>query len=217
MGITILSMATKVIIIGLSLIGLYCVSGLTQGKFRIETLIYFTNLSIVFCILYYPLALLIPGGGGNIIIGNIVFNIMGYLNGAVVLCVTVTMSVYNFALVPHIRKNNATYKLFSFSDIIVHYAVPTLAIMDWLFFAQKGLFSFYSPFIWSAIFLAYYFFLLIRARYGKALEYTQSRYPYYFINADLLGVKRTAKNLCFLSLAIIALGYGITLFDRLLT
>jgi len=199
------SLLMKVIIIFFSLIGLYYKTGLEKKRFKIVSLIYFTNLSLIFCLIYFLFSIFL--GENHIIQGFI---------GFIILCVTVTMTVYHFILVPNNRKKGKDYEIFAFSDIVVHYVVPILTIIYWIIFAEKGLFEYYYPFLWAIPFFIYLIIILLRAHYGRILEYSQTRYPYDFIDLDYLGLIKTSRNIAILSSIIIILGYIFLLIDLIL-
>jgi hypothetical protein len=205
MDMDVLSLITKVIIICFSIVGLYYTSGLNKKRFKKISFIYFTNLSLVFCLIYFTFSVFIRDN-----------YILNYFLGFVVISVTVTMIINHFILVPHNRKTKNTYKLFSFSDIVVHYVIPLITIGYWIIFAEKGLFEYYYPLLWAIPFLIYLLVVILRAHYGGLLEYGKTRYPYDFIDIDKLGAKKAGKNLLIVSSMIIALEYVFLLVDFIL-
>jgi hypothetical protein len=142
---------------------------------------------------------------------------LNFFNGAVVISALVTMTGYHFILVPAGKKQAISYNFFSFSDIVIHYVVPLLAISDWLFFAKKGLFAHYYPFLWVIPFLIYFFAVFVRAKFGGILEFVESKYPYYFIDLHKLGIIMTLRNIVIISCATVLLGYVLFFLDYLLT
>ena len=205
MSMEIFSLLTKVIIICFSIIGIYYKSGLANGKFKKVSFIYFTNLCLIFCLIYFISSIIFSNS-------DLLIDFIGFI----IICVTVTMTVYHFILIPNKQKTGKDYEIFSFSDIVVHYLVPLLTIIYWTIFVEKGHFEFYFPLFWVIPFLVYFVFILIRARYGSYLEYTKTRYPYDFIDVDKLGVKKTCLNLIIVSSLIIILGYIFLIVDFLL-
>ncbi|MDR2967905.1 MAG: Pr6Pr family membrane protein [Methanobacteriaceae archaeon] len=204
MNIELLSFMMKVIIICFSLIGLYYKSGLSEKGFKKISFIYFTNLNLVFSLIYFVLAIFIYNN-----------KLLNGINGFIILSSIITMTVYLFLLVPKHQKIGENYKLFSLSDIIVHYVVPLLVILNWLIFTTKGNFTYYYPFLWAIPFLIYFFAIVIRAHYGGLL-FGKTRYPYYFIDLDKIGVKKAMKNLIIFSSMIIILGYILFFLDLFL-
>jgi len=204
MYIEIFSSVVKIVIACLALAGLYCNSGIIQKKFRKSMFVYFTNLSLVFCFLYFTTAIFAGGG-----------DILNCANGFVILAVTITMVIFHFMLLPARRRKTENYRV-HYADMVTHYAVPILTIIDWIIFAEKGGFEYFYPLVWCIPFILYFFMTVLYARNGGWLEHAESRYPYYFIDLDRAGVKKVIRNIFMLFIAIIALGYLLLLFDFLL-
>ena len=200
----IISTILKLAIIAVALAGLFLNSGIIQKKFRMSMFIYFTNLSLVFCFLYFTASIAFKGGAA-----------LSCANGFVILAVTLTMAVFHFVLRPS-RKRKATDYRVHFADVVAHYAAPTLVIADWLMFAEKGAFAYYYPLLWGIPFAVYFFMTIIYAKCGGYLEYAESRYPYYFLDFDKAGVKKVWRNNIVLLFAVIALGYSLLALDILL-
>jgi len=167
--------------------------------------VYFTNLDLVFCFVFFLISLFADGG-----------RLLSFFNGFVLISVSLTMAVYHFFIVPNLRKTNSDYKIYSFPDIVVHYLVPSLVIAHWLVFADKGRFELYYPLIWPAALLIYFVALLVRAKFGAVLEHVGSKYPYYFIDLEKLGAKAVMRNVVAISAAIVAFGYVLLFIDRIL-
>ena len=198
-------MPFKLIIIILSLVGLFLNSGIIQKKFRKSMFVYFTNLSLVFCVLFFTASIALKSGG-----------LLHFSNGFVLIAVTTTIATFHFVLAPSRRRVDKDYKL-HFSDFVAHYSVPLLVIADWLIFAEKGAFVFYYPLLWGIPFVVYFFMTIIYAKCGGYLEYAESRYPYRFIDFDTAGLKTVWRNIIILFLVIIALGYLFFGIDILLS
>lgn len=79
---------------------------------------------------------------------------------------------------------------FTVSNYIVHGIVPIFAIVDWILFLPHGRVARSAPLKWLAYPIIYAIFIFIRAEVGGVLysnaQYT-SRYPYPFIDVDLIG------------------------------
>jgi len=204
MYMELVSIAVQLIIICLALASLINVSRGRKKKLVLESFIYYTNLNLVFCSAFYASSLLLQSGNW----------LLDRIYGFIFISAIITMSVYHFILVPAIRKENKGYRVYSRTDIAVHYVVPSLTVIHWLAFAKKGQFSFCHPLAWSAMFLAYFLAVLARARLGGRLAYNGLRYPYGFIDIDELGAKKVAINVICLAAAIIALGCLLVLLDN---
>jgi len=208
---SILDTSVKIIIICVAAAGLYSGSGMAHKKFTRDVFIYFTTLSVVFCFAYFLVFIVLDmfGIGGG--------SLMGFIHGAVILCVTVTMAVYHLVLIPNLRSRIENFKIFSLPNLCMHYAVPLLTIAHWVIFSEKGQFTYYYPFLWTVFFLVYFFAVIIRAKAGACIAGTESKYPYYFIDIDAIGFKKTARNVAALAAVIVALGYVLVFVDSLLS
>ncbi|MCL2157431.1 MAG: Pr6Pr family membrane protein [Methanobrevibacter sp.] len=200
-----LSIVSKALIICFSMIGLYYSSKLNEKTFKKASFIYYTNLNLVFCLIYFIFSIFINDN-----------KLLNDVNGFILLSSIVTITVYQFVLVPNHQKMGENYELFSLTDIAVHYIVPLLVILNWLIFAAKGQFSYYYPFLWVIPFLIYFLAIMIRAHYSGLIETSKSRYPYYFIDLDEVSVKKALQNLTVLSLMIVVFGYVLVFLDLFL-
>ena len=100
--------------------------------------------------------------------------------------------------------------------LLVHTIVPVATILDWLLFDEKGRLQLASPLLWTIFPLAYFVYAMIASRIGGGIGYDGSRYPYPFIDADILGMGRVLVNVALLTIFFVALGYAFVLVDRLL-
>jgi hypothetical protein len=138
------------------------------------------------------------------------------IKGAVTLGVFLTFVIFHFILRPTMFTMGAEVSAYTLSlaNILVHYIVPLAAAADWLLFDRKGQIRKLDPLIWTAMPLAYLAFSLIRAQFATFPN--GSRYPYFFIDIDQLGIAQVALNCLLIAAAYIALGYLVFLIDRIL-
>jgi hypothetical protein len=129
------------------------------------------------------------------------------VKGAVTMCITLTLLIFHFLLRPTLfsMSDGASY-VNSPMNIIVHYVVPLMVLIDWLLFDRKGHFRKTDPLIWTIIPWAYFAFSLIRAQFAVFTN-TGSRYPYFFIDIDKYGVGQVALNVLIIAVGYVALGY----------
>jgi hypothetical protein len=139
------------------------------------------------------------------------------VKGTVALGVLLTFLIFHFILRPTMFTMGAEVSAYTLSpaNILVHYVVPLAVIADWLLFDRKGLIRRLDPLFWTFMPLAYLAFSIIRAQF--ATFPTGSRYPYFFIDIDTLGLAQVALNCLVIAAAYIALGYLVFLIDRILT
>jgi len=202
----ILSSACKVLIVLTAALGLIIKSNILKKKYNKGMFIYFTHLSALFSLVYFSALLFLGDTRHN--------GILPRMNGAVIICVSMTMLVYHFMLVPELKGKLGGYRFFSFSELAVHYIVPLLTIVHWLAFSPKGLFSFWDPLLWLTPLLLYFGMTIIVARRKSCLGQTGSRYPYFFIDIDHLGLKKVMRNVCIIGIAVLLFGYILVLIDK---
>ena len=198
----ILDIILQIIIVVCAAGGLLLHSRILKGTYRKGMFLYYTNLSNMLVLLFYLLKLIgMPLGWKGIL----------YSDGAqftVTMSILITFVIYHFIIDPSVRKMPGfDYAAFNTADNkIVHYIVPLLCFVRWVFFAFKEDLTFGSAFAWTIIPLIYVAFALIHANCGEHFEDTDSRYPYEFMDVDKLGKKRVAINIVFLWAACVLLG-----------
>ena len=101
------------------------------------------------------------------------------------------------------------------SNLTVHLVVPLMAVADWLLFDRKGSIRPFDPVRWLALPLYYLVFALVAAPLGATYR-GGARYPYFFIDANLIGWSGVAVNVVLVGVAFLALGYAVFAVDRLL-
>ena len=117
----------------------------------------------------------------------------------------VTYLIYNFLLLPAIKKDPELYgeagNYKTFGNISVHYLVPLLSFANWLLFANKGLAQWSYAVFWIAIPLLYAVVIFIRGEFGKNIPGSDGKYPYEFIskekneNVDTKNLSKFLKSL----------------------
>lgn len=209
------SIGYKIVFIVLCLWGLSLHLGLWEGEFRWRVLNYYTLLSNLICLIYMIWGLSLNYMDSDKNAG--VYDTASRIEAGVVFCITITMLIYNFILAPIQISMGLEYKVFSVSNILLHYILPTLMILDWLLFARKGAVKQYDPFIWLSIPYLYFIFILIRAHLVGVIPRTKSPYPYQFMDVDALGWEHFFINAAGLTLFFLVVGYmywGIDYFLR---
>lgn len=194
------SLLYKIVFLILCGWGLYLNTGLANGNFNLDVFVYYTILSNLLCFFYFIATLTTP---------------LIRLKGAVVFTITVTMLIYHFLLVPAQFNMGNHEGIFSIGNLLVHYIIPILVIIDWIVFSPKGAFKTYDPLLWITIPLTYFIFILIRARLIGNIPGTNTRFPYPFINLDELGWAQLGSNLAGIAIFFLLLGYAIWGIDRL--
>ncbi|MGQ2991589.1 MAG: Pr6Pr family membrane protein [Brevundimonas sp.] len=93
-------------------------------------------------------------------------------------------------------------------NVLLHYVMPTAMLLDWLIFTPKGSLRWPSAARWLAFPLAYGLWTLI---HGYAADW----WPYWFINAEMLGLSRALINFGGLLTLFFGLGLLVVLIDGL--
>lgn len=138
---------------------------------------------------------------------------------AVTACVWVTHLIYHFVLLPHARRQGATFADGIDSrvgNIIVHYVTPLLTLAQWALWADKTGLTVWSAVKWLALPLAYFLYAMLRARTGKPIGHTGLIYPYPFLDYPALGPKRFWRGVALILLCFFALGLALVGVGRLL-
>lgn len=135
--------------------------------------------------------------------------------GAVMEAITVTMLIYLVVLVPTTFVQGSNYEPFTLTDNLIHIITPCLVIGDWLLFSPKGTFRWIDPLLWALIPYAYLVFAFTWGALGGTFG-DLGRYPYPFMNIDVLGVGGVALWIAGLTAALIAVGYVYVVIDRVL-
>ena len=134
---------------------------------------------------------------------------------ALMLAITVTFLVAHFMLNGGMVFMNG---IFNFDMLVLHYIVPIGAILDWLLFDEKGTITKFEPFLWLIFPLAYFAYIMIMVlglgvNVGTGMS-AAGRWPYPFLNIDLLGVPTVAGIVVAMVVFFLLLGYGYYFIDK---
>ena len=99
---------------------------------------------------------------------------------------------------------------------IVHYIVPTMMILDYLLFDNKGNYKKIYPLYWIVIPYIYLLYVFIMIQLGNDIG-VNSKYPYPFLNIEVLGDIKVLVYIIYFNIAFILLGYVIFILDKLLS
>lgn len=171
-------------------------------KLDIETAYYFTYQSNILVIVYFILDIF------SIIKKKETF--YPRFKGAVTMAITITFLVYHFLLSPTAEDYKGLHYI---RNIILHYIVPIMTIFDYIIFDKKGIYKIVDPLLWLIIPFIYFTFMLIRARVGSPFA-DGSYYPYFIVDIDKYGLKTVLRNIFFITLFFIFLGYVEYFIDR---
>lgn len=105
-------------------------------------------------------------------------------------------------------------------NILVHYVVPIMALVDWIIFMPHGKLKLYHAFIWLIYPAVYDTFVMIRGTFGEPIRVSAdgvaSYYPYPFIEVTTLGWPKVAGITAAMVLGFAALGLLMIYIDRAL-
>lgn len=179
--------------------------GLFRDKWNFTCLTYFTLMSNVACMLYFPVAAVHQGRTGR--------SWKPMVKGAILMCISVTGLVYHFML--HGRfEMQGTILL---SNILLHYVVPILTVIDWVVFDEKGFITVKTALGWLMAPLAYFIFVMIAVSLGAHLGPYGEKYPYFFLDVEVLGFWRVFLTGMVMELCFFVLGLFWVWLDKLLS
>lgn len=190
--------------------------GIFDGKFKAINLVYFTIISNLFCVgLFLALSICTikdifkKGKNGTT-------SVSPHIKGEILISILLTMTVYHFILIPYALRMNP-YQSLKFSDIILHYCVPTLTLFDWLLFDEKKGFKWYDPLLWVIGPYIYVIFVFIQSGFEIAARTSAhiGNYIYAFLDVGLLGNGAVIMNIFSLTVAFVLVGYVIYGVDRI--
>ena len=192
-----ISLAYKCLILLSAVVGILLQCGIGTGSFSLCSFRMFTTLSnlavAMFYIAYVSAEHRKPGSAEN----SVKFVYCKFL---------ITMSILLTGLVAHFMLRG----MFDGMDApakagltLLHYVVPIGTFLDWLLFDVKGRTTRKMP-LFAAVFpIAYVIVSMIAAQFLTG----DDRYPYPFLNVDLLGAGAVALNVVLLAAAFLAVGF----------
>lgn len=162
--------------------GLYIL--LSRGNLK-NTLSYFTVqsnllLAALFAILIFGTAAQIARRGAR----GEPYHIPEWLQLGIVFVITITFLVFMSLL------SMSKFSMGSdigIANMLLHYAAPIMAIIDWILFMPHGKVGYKSALLWLIYPAAYVAFCFVRAGMGLTFP-GGARFPYYFMDADKLGL-----------------------------
>lgn len=171
---------------------------------------YYTILSNMVCFLYFAVLVVAQHKKENPL-----------LKGSVTMCIAVTGLVYHFMLNGVMEANaEKVSPVLLAGNILVHYVVPAMVVLDYFLFFPKGQYKSLHPIAWLVLPYLYFGFALLRAEISdtrfSGFGGAQSRYPYPFMDVDLYGWDKVLLIVLGITVAFLALGYIAYVIDRLL-
>ena len=142
-----------------------------------------------------------------------------FLKGLALLMITITFLTYNIVLTGNgFSMDNGLNDTLSINDKIVHFIVPALTWIEFLFFQPKGSFKAVDPIRWLFAPVAYFIFIMVKARYVNATTYGDGikRYPYFFMDVETYGTWYVVKYVFIFTIVTLIIGYIIRSIDFML-
>lgn len=201
-----ISLIYRIVLIICGIYGLYLnFTGLNGNAYKL--LHYFTILSNVLVVLFFIF----------LIVNHYRNKEYLHIKGAITMSITITFLVFHFMLRPTMFNMIGTdYSPYSAANLLLHYVVPLMTILDWILFDTKGEYKAYDPLLWLIIPTAYYVFSTINGIFGYTFI-NGSHYPYFFIDYDSLGLLGVLRYVLLILVAFIILGYIYYIIDRMLS
>ena len=190
-------------------LGVYCILldfGYPKVRFKWDPFVYYTSLSNMLCIGFTFLSLIWAFFSKRDFLPRVKF--------AFSVMITITAIVYNLLLN---RYTSVAAYFAATKNGLYHLLLPLFFCLDWLIFYDRGRVKAADPLFAAGLPLAYVVYILVRAEVVlKIGRYVRVRYPYFFLNVDILGWDGLALWLGGLLIGMLALGYGIYALDRFL-
>ncbi|MDE6208904.1 MAG: Pr6Pr family membrane protein [Lachnospiraceae bacterium] len=141
---------------------------------------------------------------------------LSFFRGMAFLVITITFFTYSIVLTQTgFTMGNVTTHGLTINDLFVHYMIPIMTWIDFVFFQPKPSFKKLDPIKWLGAPFLYFIFILIRGKYfytSKTLVGIK-RYPYYFLDVGTYGYLYVLRYAFIFLIACIVMGYVIWLLD----
>lgn len=118
----------------------------------------------------------------------------------------ITMSILLTGLVAHFMLRGMFQNMDIMSKIglfLLHYVVPIGTLFDWILFDEKGKTEWKMPIFATSFPILYVCITMFLAQFVSSSD----RYPYPFLNVDMLGVQVVLLNIALLAIAFLLVGY----------
>ncbi|MBQ8165061.1 MAG: Pr6Pr family membrane protein [Clostridia bacterium] len=211
----------SVAVSAIGIIGVTFNCSIIKRGIRGEIFIYYTNLSNLAVILYH-LLLLISYTDTESVFHRLIA--ASPIRLSVTLMIMLTFAIYHFVLRPICKKFHRGFysedapKVTAdkaIGNICVHYIVPILVFAEWIFSADKSGLRITDGIIWILCPATYMLFIAVRGYLiDKKTKKSNSdnngktpvKYPYPFIDIDMLGGARVALNVAIIAAVCAAVG-----------
>jgi hypothetical protein len=206
-----LSFLFKLIIFSLSTLGVYVT--LKDALYPFEALSYFTTIINILTALFYSFFII------ELALSKVSSALFRYFKQSLMVYLIITMVVYSFILIPFIVEEQINYQIFSSNDLLIHYVVPVLVLIDYASFDEKGRTKSIYAFInlLNIVFYITYLFLYVFFGGRFHLGNTESMYPYFFLNIERIGLYPVIMICISIMVVVIFVGWVIYIIDQLIS
>lgn len=196
------------LIIVCSAIGLTLHSDVYAHRIRKDYYYYYTHVSNLLVLFYFALAapLLYANAPLRCLIPTAEF--------CVAMSILLTGVVFHLMIFPGIKKlapllpASRETQIMAANNVFVHYLVPWMTFFYWLFCSPgKAGVPMWASVLWTALPAGYVLLTLLRGRTGQPLGDTSRPYPYPFLDAGHLGMRKVLL-ICLLLFALCVLFSG---------
>lgn len=199
-----ITFAVHIIISLAALIGVLLQCGVFSGKWNFSVLTYFTMMSNIGCMIYYGIS------APRCLKEGTVWK--PAVKGVLLLCISVTGLVYHMMLAGKFEMQGTLF----ISNMLLHYVVPISCFLQWLILDPKGILKWKMPFAWLLAPGAYGVFVHVAVGLGATLGPYGSKYPYYFMDPEQLGLGMTVIVMACMAVGFLLLGLFFVFVDHLL-
>ncbi|MDD3477872.1 MAG: Pr6Pr family membrane protein [Candidatus Izemoplasmatales bacterium] len=174
---------------------------LIDSENPIQTMLYYTMMSNAAVIIYFGVALFTKNPSVT----------SRSVKAALTIAIMITFLVYHLVLAPTLTEKPAFW-----GNFFVHTFTPLMTLLDYFLFDQKGVLRTKQIPYWLIAPLSYFVFANIYAILGGTFVYenSSSRYPYFFMNPDLIGWGGVILFVLGISVFVLLLSWGYVLLDK---
>ncbi len=203
------SLVYRSILVTFSFIGIFLSSQILEGKFNTHLFVYYTHLSNIMC--FIVMLLILIYNVKKVLAGEVVGHndYIKRVKGAATIAILITGVVYHFLL-----GDPSEPDFFTLQNLIVHYIVPIMFVLDWIIFDSKKTYSIIDPLTWLAVPGVYFVYAMIRGAIVGPNNNLQ--YAYFFIDVNIYGYGGVMLWAIGLAAAFLVVGYLMFLYDRLI-
>ncbi len=197
------------IFVAISFMGILNAAGLLGGSPNLTFLLYYTNLSNIFC--FVIMLIILIANCKLVLKGEAEGKNESYLklNFYATIAIFVTFAVYNLLLTDNMFGKGWN----EIGNLTMHIVCPILFIVNWFLFDKKVTLKWFDPLLCIVLPLIYVVFIMIRgALVGKG--YTGMVYPYFFLDVNELGYNGVFVWVIILLAVFIVLGYLFFIYNH---